>query len=88
MQEALEAEGNTPAWLHADMASHDGKVQLFKDQSQWRVGKDDPQPKCSSWGRKLGDDQEYSENPLGLHQTHHHHHISDDASEGERRLKQ
>lgn len=60
MQEAWEEEGTKPAWVHADSAtSHDGKVQVFKSEKQWRVEKDDPQPKCakpSAGGRKLGDE--------------------------------
>ena len=57
IQEYWNKEGAKPAWLHADSAtSHSGKVQLFQEQSQWRLEKDDPQPKCTKLGRKLADD--------------------------------
>lgn len=56
LQEAWEDAGSKPAWVHADSSvSHDGKVKLLKGQQRWRVEANDPQPKCKTWGRKLGD---------------------------------
>ena len=56
MQEVWSKAGIKPAWLHADSElSHSKKVQLFQQESQWRLEKEDPQPMCTKTGRRLAD---------------------------------
>ena len=56
LQEVWEEASNKPAWLHADSAvSHEGKAKLFKTSNLWKVEANEAQPKCKTWGRKLGD---------------------------------
>jgi len=80
LQEAWGKDDNKAAWLHADSAlSHDDKAKLFKTNSEWRLEKDEPLPKCSAkggkalggLGRKLGDGAEVVPAALPSHSQHH-----------------